>query len=90
MPYPLINLLLLAFQVQKVLPLFHRSLQNFTVTFEELKKLERPENYPVNNMKIRKRVINGMAELLTQVGLNTDRRRKQYINRTSGEVKEFF
>lgn len=54
-------------RAQKVLQLFHRSLQNFTVTFEELKKLERPENYPVNNMRIRKRVINGMAELLTQV-----------------------
>jgi hypothetical protein len=47
-------------------------LQNFTVTFEELKKLERPENYPMSNMKIRKRIINGMAELLIQVGPNTD------------------
>jgi hypothetical protein len=58
--------------VQKVLQLFHRSLQNFTVTFEGLRKLKRPENYKVNLMKIRKRLINGMAELLTQVGPNTD------------------
>ncbi|XP_033607384.1 uncharacterized protein LOC111864612 isoform X2 [Cryptotermes secundus] len=54
-------------RVQKVLQLFHSSLQNFTVTFEELKKLQRPENYPMSNMKTRKKVINGMAELLIQV-----------------------
>jgi hypothetical protein len=54
-----------------VLKLFHRSLQNFTVTFEELKKFNRPEIYPVNIMEIRNRTIDGMAELLTQVGPNT-------------------
>jgi hypothetical protein len=62
--------LLLVLQAQEVLQLFHRSLQNFTITFEGLKKLKRPENYPMNLMKIRKRLISGITELLTQVGAN--------------------
>lgn len=61
------NMLFCAFQVEKVLQAFHSSLQNFSVTFEELKKFNRPEIYPEKNARIRERVIGGMAQHLTQV-----------------------
>jgi hypothetical protein len=73
-----------------VLQLFHRSLQNFTVTFEELRNLRRPENYKANLMKIRKRLMNGMAELLTQVGPTTDEILNLNINCTTKKVEMLF
>jgi hypothetical protein len=68
-PY-LFNLLFYAFQVQNVLQVLHSSLQNFSVTFDELKKFSRPNIYPENIAGIRKRVIAGMAQHLNQVNNN--------------------
>ncbi|XP_021935780.1 uncharacterized protein LOC110837678 isoform X2 [Zootermopsis nevadensis] len=54
-------------KVKNVLQVLHSSLQNFSATFEELRKFNRPEIYPENIARIRKGVIKGIAQHLTQV-----------------------
>jgi hypothetical protein len=63
----LFNLWLCALQVQRVLQVFHSSLQNFSVTFEELKKFNRLRIHPIRIARLRERLIEGLAEHLTQV-----------------------
>lgn len=55
------------FQINKVLQAFHSALQNFSVTFEELKKFNRTDIYPEGIAPIRSRIVEGMAQLLIQV-----------------------
>jgi hypothetical protein len=54
-----------ALQVKTGLQHLHRSLQNYSATFEEMNKFS-----PDSKAKIRSKIIGGVAEQLTQVRTN--------------------